>query len=61
MKKKFAFVRTEQQIDRIIKDCSVNKNSIILYTIVETKLAKYIANISDKNNVPCFGFLKFYT
>ena len=56
-KKEFAFVRTEQQIDRIIKDCSVNKNSIILYTIVETKLAKYIANISDKNNVPCFGIL----
>ena len=57
MKKEFAFVRTEQQIDRIIKDCSVNKNSIILYTIVETKAAKYIANISDKNNVPCFGIL----
>ena len=29
----------------------------ILYTIVETKLAKYIANQSQKNNVPCFGIL----
>ena len=45
-KKEFAFVRTEQQIDKIIKECSELKNSIILYTIVETKLAKYI---SDSN------------
>ena len=56
-KKEFAFVRTELQIDKIIKECSSLKNAIILYTIVETKLAKYISNISEKNNVPCFGIL----
>ena len=56
-KKEFAFVRTEQQIDRIIKECSQIQNTIILYTIVETKLAKYLANKSEKNNVPCFGIL----
>ncbi len=56
-KKEFAFVRTEQQIDRIIKECSRIQNTIILYTIVETKLAKYLANKSEKNNVPCFGIL----
>ena len=28
-----------------------------LYTIVETKLAKYISKQSEKNNVPCFGIL----
>ena len=56
-KKEFAFVRTEQQIDKIIKECSSLKNVIILYTIVETKLAKYISNISENNNVPCFGIL----
>ena len=56
-KKEFAFVRTEQQIDKIIKECIVMENSLILYTIVETKLAKYIANQSGKNNVPCFGIL----
>ena len=33
------------------------QNPIILYTIVETKLAKYISNTSQKNNVPCFGIL----
>ena len=56
-KKEFAFVRTEQQIDKIIKECSELQNSIILYTIVETKLAKYISYSSEKNNVPCFGIL----
>jgi len=56
-KKEFAFVRTEQQIDKIIKDSAKLQNSIILYTIVETKLAKYIASVSEKNNVPCFGIL----
>ena len=56
-KKEFAFVRTEQQIDKIIKECNKLNNPLILYTIVETKLAKYISNKSDENNVPCFGIL----
>ena len=56
-KKEFAFVRTEQQIDKIIKECNQIKNCLILYTIVETKLAKYISLKSDENNVPCFGIL----
>jgi len=56
-KKEFAFVRTENQIDKIIEECNDLKNPLILYTIVETKLAKYISNQSEKNNVPCFGIL----
>ncbi len=56
-KKEFAFVRTEQQIDKILKECINTENSIILYTIVETKLAKYLANQSYKDSVPCFGVL----
>ena len=56
-KKEFAFVRTENQIDKIINECKSLENSIILYTIVETKLAKYILNLSESNNVPCFGIL----
>ena len=56
-KKEFAFVRTEQQIDKIIEECNQVENSLILYTIVETKLAKYLSNKSDKNNLPCFGIL----
>ncbi len=56
-KKEFVFVRTEQQIDKIIKECESRENSIILYTIVETKLAKYIASKSELKNIPCFGIL----
>ena len=56
-KKEFAFIRTEQQIDKIIKECDDLDNAIILYTIVETKLAKYLANQSEKFLVPCFGVL----
>ncbi len=57
IKKEFAFIRTQQQIDKIINECKKKENVIILYTIVETKLAKYITQLSDKNNVPCFGVL----
>ena len=42
-KKEFVFIRTEQQIDKIIQECGTVNNSIILYTIVETKLAKYLS------------------
>ena len=56
-KKEFAFIRTEQQIDRIIKECATIDNSLILYTIVETRLAKYLSSKSEKNSVPCFGVL----
>ena len=56
-KKEFAFVRTEHQIDKIIKECVDLQNSIILYTIVETKFAKYLSIVSEKNNIPCFGIL----
>ena len=56
-KKEFAFIRTEQQIDKIVKETLEQENSIILYTIVETKLAKYISKASEKNNIPCFGIL----
>ena len=56
-KKEFAFVRTEQQKDKIIKECNEIENCLILYTIVETKLAKYLSNKSEVNNIPCFGIL----
>ena len=56
-KKEFAFVRTEQQIDKIVMECSKLENSIILYTIVESKLAKYISSKSEKDGISCFGIL----
>ena len=56
-KKEYVFIRTEQQIDKIINEYKVKKNTIILYTIVDTKLAKYLASESIKKNIPCFGVL----
>ena len=56
-KKEFAFTRTEQQIDKIVSESISHENSIILYTIVETKLAKYMAQKSADCNVPCIGIL----
>ena len=56
-KKDFVFVRTEQQIDKIIKECREKENVIILYTVVETKLAKYLSQVCEKKKIPCFGIL----
>ena len=50
-------MRTEQQIDKIVMECSKLENSIILYTIVESKLAKYISSKSEKDGISCFGIL----
>ena len=57
IEKRICFVRTEQQIDKILSDCKNNENSIVLYTIVETKLAKYLTKKSEENKIPCFGVL----
>ena len=56
-KKEYVFIRTEQQIDKIINEHKEKKNTIILYTIVDTKLAKYLATQSVKKTIPCFGVL----
>ena len=53
----FSFTRTENQIDKIISKCDAEKNVIILYTIVDSDLAKYLALECKKNNVPCFEVL----
>ena len=53
----YSFTRTENQILKIIDICKKRKNSIILYTIVDTKLAKYLAQVSEKEKIPCFGVL----
>ena len=53
----YSFTRTENQILKIIDICKKKQNCIILYTIVDTKLAKFLGNESLKNNIPCFGVL----
>ena len=53
----YSFTRTQNQILKILDDAKKNKNSIILYTIVDNNLAKYLANKSDEKKIPCFGVL----
>ena len=53
----YSFTRTENQISKIIEDVEKNKDPIILYTIVDSKLAKYLTQEAKKKNIPCFGLL----
>ena len=53
----YSFTRTENQILKILEDAEKNVNSIILYTIVDNNLAKYLANVSNSKKIPCFGVL----
>ena len=53
----YSFTRTENQILKILEEAENEQNSIILYTIVDNNLAKYLANTSDIKKIPCFGVL----
>ena len=52
-----SFTRTKNQIDNIISKSKTEENIIILYTIVDNNLAKYLASETKKNNIPCFEVL----
>ncbi len=54
---KFSFTRTENQISSILNDAKKKDSPIILYTVVNSKLAKYLADEANKRNIPCFGVL----
>ncbi len=53
----YSFTRTENQILKILEDAEKNSNAIILYTIVDNSLAKYLAKVSEDKKIPCFGVL----
>ena len=53
----FSFTRTENQIFKILSEAEKDESSIILYSIVDTNLAKYLANTSEDKKIPCFGVL----
>ena len=53
----FSFTRTENQILKILEEAEKKDGSIILYTIVENKLAKFLSQEANKKNIPCFGVL----
>jgi len=53
----YSFTRTENQIDKIISKAKTEENIIILYTIVDNNLSKYMAEQTKKNNIPSFEVL----
>ena len=55
--KSYFFTRTENQVSKIMDEAKKNDNAIILYTIVDTSLAKFLANKGDEKKIPCFSVL----
>ena len=53
----YSFTRTENQILKILSDTKKYSSSIILYSIVDNNLAKFLANNSSEQKIPCFGVL----
>ena len=53
----YSFTRTENQILKILSDAEKHSDSIILYSIVDSNLAKYLSNTSEDKKIPCFGVL----
>jgi len=55
--KSYFFTRTENQVSKIIEEAKKNDNAIILYTIVDASLSKFLANKGDQKKIPCFSVL----
>ena len=53
----FSFTRTENQIYTILKEAKKKESPIILYTVVNSILAKFLAQEANKMQIPCFGVL----
>jgi len=55
--KSYFFTRTENQVVKILAEAKQKENVIILYTIVDNNLAKFLTNKSDGKKIPCFNVL----
>ena len=53
----FSFTRTQNQIEKILELAKKNREPIILYTIVDDNLAKYLQDRAKKLSIPCFSVL----
>ena len=53
----YSFTRTENQISTILNNAKEQESPIILYTVVNSKLAKFLAEEANKKKIPCFGVL----
>ena len=56
----YSFTRTENQVLKILLDAQKNPNPIILYSIVDSNLAKYLANNSEEKNTLFWSFGRAY-
>ena len=56
--KQFSFTRTENQISKIVETYKKKKNSVILYTIVDTELSNFLKEKCLKEKIPCYGALE---
>ena len=53
----FSFTRTENQVLKILETLNSKDKTIILYTIVDNNLSKFLSEEAKKKNIPCFGVL----
>tara|TARA_B100001123_G_C15132993_1_gene956154 strand:- start:230 stop:1051 length:822 start_codon:yes stop_codon:yes gene_type:complete len=53
----YSFTRTRNQVDNIILKAKEEENIIILYTIVDKDLEKYLISKTKQNNIYCFEVL----
>ncbi|MDA9697909.1 kinase/pyrophosphorylase [Candidatus Pelagibacter sp.] len=53
----YSFTRTDNQISQILGEAQKQPNAIILYSIVDSGLAKYLARTCNEKKIPCFGIL----
>jgi regulator of PEP synthase PpsR (kinase-PPPase family) len=55
--KSYFFTRTENQVSKIMDEAKNNNSAIILYTIVDTSLANFLAEKGEEKKIPCFSVL----
>ena len=57
MVNQYSFTRTENQILKILEKIKKKENAIILYTIVDIKLARFLKKKCAEKKFPCFSVL----
>jgi len=53
----YSFTRTENQVLKILETLDHMDKAIILYTIVDNDLSKFLNEEAKKKSIPCFGVL----
>jgi len=53
----YSFTRTKNQIDKIISKYQEDKDVIVLYTIVDSEIVKFLTTKCREKKIPCFEVL----